>query len=91
MPTARLMPISVFRSAASITKIIIVSRMPAPMENSPSTMKKVISTLPASSAVLTPFALRGSTLYCVPFSCALELRRHAVGVLGCAAHAAVVG
>ena len=48
VPTARAMPISDFRSAASMTKIITISSMPAPIEKRPSTRKNVVMKLPIS-------------------------------------------
>ncbi len=51
------MPISDFRSAASMTKIITISRMPAPMEKRPRRRKKVVMKLPISSASSTDCAL----------------------------------
>ncbi len=62
VPTARAMPISVFRSAASITKIMMMSRTPAAMEKSPRTRKNVIMPLPNSSAKLTLSCFVSSTL-----------------------------
>ena len=50
MPTARAMPISDLRSAASITKIMKISSTPAPMENRPKARKNVVKMLPDSSA-----------------------------------------
>ncbi len=50
VPTARIMPISTRRSAASITKIRKMSIMPAAIEKSPSTTKNVVRKLDASFA-----------------------------------------
>ena len=48
MPTARIIPISTFRSAASITKIRKISSMPAAIEKRPSTTKNVVNRLATS-------------------------------------------
>jgi hypothetical protein len=50
------MPISGFRSAASITNIITTRRTPAPIEKRPSTRKNVARKLPAFSASWTAVA-----------------------------------
>ena len=61
-PTARAIPISGFRSAASITKIMKMSMTPDAMEKRPSTRKKVVKMLPNSSAWWTASFLKVSTL-----------------------------
>jgi hypothetical protein len=53
MPTARAIPISDRRSAASITKMRKISMIPAAIEKRPKTMKKVTKTDPSSSAIRT--------------------------------------
>ncbi len=58
-PTARAMPISGFRSAASITKMRKISRMPAAMLNSPNTTNTVVNAAPISSANFTRSRLSG--------------------------------
>ena len=50
MPTARAMPSSLRRSAASITKIRKISSTPAAIENDPKVVKNDMKALPASSA-----------------------------------------
>ena len=57
MPTARAMPSSVRRSAASITKIRKISRMPAAIENEPNVVKRDMNAAPCSSAVLSASCL----------------------------------
>ena len=50
MPIARAIPSSPRRSAASITKMRKMSRIPAAIENVPNVVKKAMNALPASSA-----------------------------------------
>ena len=52
MPTARAMPSSPRRSAASITKIRKISRMPAAIENEPKVVNSDMNAAPCSSASL---------------------------------------
>ena len=49
-PTARAIPISDRRAAASITKIRKISSTPTMIENEPMIMKKLVTPDPASSA-----------------------------------------
>ena len=62
MPTARAMPCSARRSAASITRIKKISSMPAAIVNRPSTMKMAVSCAPFSSAEAIRSALIGAHL-----------------------------
>ena len=57
MPTARAMPISERRSAASITKIRKISSTPAAIANSPNTRKNETKIEPICSASSTISAL----------------------------------
>ena len=59
MPMARDMPISVFRSAASMEKIRKISSSPTPMENRPKVVKKETKRLPTSFAVSSTSCLMG--------------------------------
>ena len=52
MPTARAMPSSPRRSAASITKIRKISRIPAAIENDPNVVKNAMNALPCLVGVL---------------------------------------
>ncbi len=56
-PTARSMPISDRRSAASMVKISTISSTPTAMENRPKTMKNVTKMFASSSASSTKFCL----------------------------------
>ena len=60
-PTARAMPNSERRAAASITKIRKISRMPTMMENRPNRMKKLVTKLPTCSAVSSRLRLMSIT------------------------------
>ncbi len=70
VPTARIIPISTFRSAASITKMRKISIMPAAIENSPSTTKSVVNTLAtlAASSTASDFAVTARQLVPCSFS-----------------------
>ena len=57
MPTARAIPSSLRRSAASITKIRKMSRIPAAIENEPKVVKKEMNAAPALSAALSASCL----------------------------------
>jgi hypothetical protein len=50
VPTARAIPSSLRRSAASITKIRKMSRIPAAIENDPNVVKNAMNAVPVSSA-----------------------------------------
>ena len=50
MPTARAIPSSLRRSAASMTKIRKISRIPAAIENEPKVVKNDMNAAPAASA-----------------------------------------
>ncbi len=68
VPTARATPISVRRSAASITKIRKISRTPAAIENVPNVEKSDRNDAPCSSAASIPSCLAASTARPVPAS-----------------------
>ena len=55
------MPISGFRSAASMMKIRKMRRMPAAIEKSPKMMKTVVKTLPTSLAISIASFFKGTT------------------------------
>ena len=57
MPTARATPSSLRRSAASITKIRKMSRIPAAIENEPKVVKKETNAAPTLSAALSASCL----------------------------------
>ena len=61
-PTARAIPISGFRSAASMMKMRKMRRMPAAIENSPKMMKMVVKRLAPSWTTSRSSFLVGSTL-----------------------------
>ena len=65
-PTARAMPISGFRSAASMMKMRKMRRMPAAIEKSPKMMKMDVKTLPTSRATSMASFFSGITSYGVP-------------------------
>ena len=72
-PTARAIPISGFRSAASITKIMKISMMPEAMEKRPRMRKNDVKMLPNSSADSTASCLNFSMMTLrlpVPSACA---------------------
>ena len=58
MPIARAMPSSPRRSAASITKIRKISRMPAAIENEPNVVKNAMNALPGLVGELERVLLR---------------------------------
>ena len=57
MPTARATPSSLRRSAASITKIRTMSRIPAAIENDPNVVKKDTKAAPTLSALFSASSL----------------------------------
>ena len=57
MPTARATPSSLRRSAASMTKIRKMSRIPAAIENEPKVVKKETNAAPAASAAVSASCL----------------------------------
>ena len=57
MPTARAIPSSPRRSAASITKIRKISRIPDAIENEPKVVKNAMNMPPTASAVVSAFCL----------------------------------
>ena len=57
MPTARAIPSSLRRSAASMTKIRKISRIPAAIENEPKVVKKETNAAPALSAAVSASCL----------------------------------
>ena len=57
VPTARATPSSLRRSAASMTKIRKISRIPAAIENEPKVVKKETNAAPAASAAVSASCL----------------------------------
>ena len=92
VPTARIIPISTFRSAASITKMRKISSMPAAIENSPSTTKNVVKKLDALARRARRVLLRlvGAATAC-PRAIALSSLVTSSVRCEAVAHAAVVG
>ena len=60
IPTARAIPISLFRSAASMENIKNISNKPTPIENNPKVVKKVTNRLPIRFANSTKSAFIGT-------------------------------
>ena len=71
MPTARAIPSSLRRSAASITKMRKMRRMPAAIENEPNVVKNDMKAAPASSAASSAscFVLSASSPSCASVGC----------------------
>ena len=61
-PTARAIPISGFRSAASMMKMRKMRRIPAAIEKSPKMMKMLVKMLPTNLANSIASFFSGSTL-----------------------------